>query len=75
MDDGNTDQEREELDLDVEDLATAIHAGLRIHAMRAESAAVGVLGELGSDVCIAGAAVGAAALGLFAFRIGHKMVW
>ena len=59
-------------DLDAKHLPAAIHAGLGIHAMRAESATIGVLGELGSDIGVARAAIGAAALGLFAFRIGHK---
>jgi undecaprenyl-diphosphatase len=60
------------LNFDVEHLAAAIHAILGIHAMRAESAAIGrILGELGSFESIGSATVGAAAFGLFAFRIGH----
>jgi len=69
VDDGSY---RRRLDRDVEHLATAIHAGLGIDAVRAEEAAVNrVFGELGSLQGVGGAAVGAAALGLFAFRIGH----
>ena len=59
-------------DLDVQHLPSAIHTCLRVYAMRTEGAAVRILGELGSDIGIAGSAIGAAALGLFAFRIGHK---
>jgi hypothetical protein len=60
------------LDLDVEDLAAAVDTGLGIHAVRAERATVGVLGKLRGAERVGGAAIGAAALGLFAFRIGHK---
>ena len=58
--------------LDVEDLATAVDAGLGVHAMRAERTAVGVFGKLGGAERVGGAAVGAAALGLFAFRVSHR---
>ena len=59
-------------DFDVEHLATAIHAVFGIHAMRPEGAAIGrILGELWSFESIGRTTVGAAAFGLFAFRIGH----
>ena len=60
------------LDLDVQHLTSAINAGLGIDPVRTKCAAVGVLGEFRSNKCICGAAIGAAALGLFTFRIGHK---
>jgi hypothetical protein len=59
-------------DLDVEDLTTAIHAVLGVHPVGAEGTAIGgVLGKLGSLKGVGGAAVGAAAFGLLAFRICH----
>lgn len=59
-------------DLDVQHLAATIEAVLRIDAMRAESAAVGrIFGHLGSFESVGGAAISAAAFGLFAFRISH----
>ena len=60
------------LGLDVEHLATAVETGLGVHAMAAVERAINrILGEFGSDESIGGATVGAAAFGLFAFRIGH----
>jgi len=42
--------------------------------VRADSAAIRrILGELGGQKSIGGATIGAAALGLFTFRISHKM--
>src|SRR4051812_43844360 len=49
------------LDLDVEDLAAAIGPRLGVHAVRAELAAIGVLGKLGGPEGVGGATVGAAA--------------
>ena len=62
------------LNLDVQHLATAIDAGLGIDPVRTERAAIGILGEFRGNKCIRGAAIGAAALGLFTFRIGHKEI-
>ena len=60
------------LNLDVYHLATAICAVGRIHVMRAESGAIGrIFGDLGSFESVGGAAVGATAFGLLAFRISH----
>jgi hypothetical protein len=59
-------------DLNIEDLATAIHAILRIHPVGAEETAIGrILGELRGLEGIGSATVGAATFGLFAFRISH----
>ena len=59
-------------DLYVEHLTATIHAVLWIDAMRAECAAVGrVFSYLRSFESVGCAAVGAAAFGLLAFRIGH----
>jgi len=60
------------LDLDVEHLATAIEPGLGIYAVAAIERAIDrILGELGCDESVGSATIGAAAFGLFAFRIGH----
>ena len=60
------------LNLDVEHLTAPVHPVLWIHAVRAKGAPIRrIFSELWSDKSIGGAAVGAAALGLFAFRIGH----
>jgi len=58
-------------DFDVEHLAAAVHPGLRVDAVRSDESAVGVAGELRSLKGVGGATESAAALGLFAFRIGH----
>ena len=60
------------LNFDVQNLTAAINASLGVDPMWTEGAANGVFSELRSDKCICGATVGAAALGLFTFRIGHK---
>jgi hypothetical protein len=63
------------LDFDVEHLTTAVHSVLRINAVRTECAAIRwILGKFRSDKSVGGAAVGTAAFGLFAFRIGHGKV-
>ena len=60
------------LNLDVQNLTTPIDAGLGIDPMWTESAAIAVLGKFRCDKGIGCTTVGAAALGLFTFRIGHK---
>ena len=61
-----------QLSLYAQHLAAPINARFRIYAMRPKQRAVrGVGGELGSLKGVGSAAVGAAPLGLFAFRIGH----
>jgi len=40
----------------------------------ADGAAISILGEFRSNEGIGGATIGAATLGLFTFRIGHKMI-
>src|SRR4051812_33364241 len=64
--------ESEVLDLDVQHLATAVHPVLRVYTMRAKRAAIGrILGEFRRLEGVGRAAIGAAAFGLLAFRIGH----
>ncbi len=63
-------------DLDVQNLTTAVHPVFRVHAVGAESAAIcRILGEFRRAEGVGGATVGAAAFGLFAFRIGHGRKW
>jgi hypothetical protein len=62
----------EGLNLDVEDLAAPVGAGLRIHAVGANEASIGrVPGELRRYESVGCTAVCATALGLLAFWIGH----
>ena len=63
------------LNLDVQNLAAAVDAGLGIDPVRTEGAAIGIFGEFRGNKCICGATIGAAALGLFTFRICHKLVF
>src|SRR5688572_12246802 len=59
--------------LDVQNLTTAIHSILRVHAVRTKRGTIRrIPRELGSLKGIGRAAVGAAAFGLLAFRIGHE---
>ena len=60
------------LGLDVEYLAAAIEAGLGVYAVATVERAIdGILREFRSDESVGGATIGAAAFGLFAFRISH----
>ena len=61
-------------DVDVEHLATAIHPGVWVHAVRTDGRTVGrIEGNFRSLKSVSGAARGAAAFGMFAFRLGHEM--
>ena len=60
------------LNLNVEHLAAAINAGFGVHAVGAEGATIGVFSKFRCDESVGGAAISAAALGLFAFRVSHR---
>ena len=62
------------LHFDVENLPAAVDPGLGIDPVRTNEATIGVSGEFRRLKSVGRATVGAATLGLFAFRISH-LTW